>query len=113
MTRLIYGVLLVLAVTILLIVQWHGAGIAVLLVLLVLLAAPLGYGRPPAQLDTGFVLGLAMPVVRVGSYLTGLHGPAYHGSPPSRADWVTMAAFVVTAVAAACAGAWLRRRRPG
>jgi hypothetical protein len=111
MNRILYLAGLALALAILIYVEWHTDEVTLVLALLLLLAAALGFARPAAALATGLVLGLAILLAHGGSFLTGLYSPAYQGMPPSRADWLVMAALVLPALAAAYAGAWARRAR--
>lgn len=110
MARLLYVLALLVALMLLLYVEWHTDEVTIVLGLLLLLALANGFGRPGAALVTGLVLGLAIPLAHFASHATGLYVPRYQAVPPSAGDWATMAALVLPALAAAYAGAWLKRQ---
>jgi hypothetical protein len=110
MARLLYILALLVALALLLYVEWHTDEVTIVLGLLLLLALANGFGRPGAALATGLVLGLAIPLAHFASQASGLYLPRYQLAPPSAGDWITMAALVLPALAAAYAGAWLKRQ---
>ena len=113
MNRIVHLALLALAAALLIYVEWHTDEVTVVLALLLLLAAALGFARPASALATGLALGIVILLAHAGSILTGLYSPSYQGLPPSRGDWLMMTALVLPALAAAYAGAWMRRAMAG
>jgi len=105
----LYALLLFLGTVLVLYVEWHTDEVTVVLALLIVVAALLGYLRPGAALTTGVVTGLAIPLAHLMSTLSGRYQPAYQVQPPSLGDGLVMAALVLPALAAALAGAWARR----
>lgn len=110
MIRLLYALALLLAAALLLYVEWHTDEVTIVLGLLLVLALANGFGRPHAALVTGLVLGFAVPLAHLASNVSGVWIPRYQVAPPSAGDWITMAGLVLPALAAAYAGAWLKRR---
>lgn len=110
MTRLLYALALLLAAALLLYVEWHTDEVTIVLGLLILLALANGFGRPGWAPVTGLVLGLAVPLAHFASEASGVWIPRYQVAPPTAGDWLMMVALVLPALAAAYAGAWLKRR---
>jgi len=110
MARLLHALALAVALALLLYVEWHTDEVTIVLGLLLLLALANGFGRPGAALVTGLVLGLAIPLAHFASQASGLWIPRYQATPPAIGDWIVMAALVLPALAAAYAGAWLKRQ---
>jgi hypothetical protein len=106
----LYVPLLVLGAAIVLFFEWHTDEVTVVLAVLLLVAALLGFVRPGAALATGLVIGLAIPLAHLASGMSGRFAPAYQTAPPSTADALVMTVLVVPAAAAAFLGAWLRRQ---
>jgi hypothetical protein len=108
--KLVYPILLAFAVAALLYVEWHTDEVTLVLALLLILAAALGFLRPVMALATGIVIGLAIPLAHLMSMASGRYQPAYQAAPPAGGDWAAMALLVLPALAAAYAGAWLGLR---
>jgi hypothetical protein len=109
-TAFLYALLLAGGVAALLFFEWHTDEVTVVLALLLLVAAALGFLRPGAAPATGIVIGLAIPLAHLASSFTGRFTPAYQSTPPSGGDALVMAALILPALAAAFLGAWLRRQ---
>jgi hypothetical protein len=107
---LLYALLLALGVAAVIYFEWHTDEVTVVLALLLLVAAALGFFRPGAALATGIAVGLAVPLAHLATTLTGRFPPPYQTAPPSGTDALVMIALVIPALAAALVGAWVRRQ---
>lgn len=110
---LLYALLLLLGAAAILYFEWHTDEVTVVLALLLLVAAGLGFLRPGAALATGIVIGAAVPLAHLASTMTGRFIPVYQSTPPSGTDAIVMAALLIPALAAAFLGAWVRRQVTG
>jgi hypothetical protein len=110
---LLYAALLALGAAAVLYFEWHTDEVTVVLALLLLIAAGLGFLRPGAALATGIVIGAAVPLAHFASMMTGRFTPVYQSTPPSGTDAIVMVALLIPALAAAFLGAWVRRQVTG
>lgn len=108
--RLLHALLVVLGGAFVLYVEWHTDEVTVTLAVLLLVAAGLGAARPGAAVYSGIAIGLVLSLAYLVVTLSGRFQPLYLVAPPSLIDAAILSALVLPAVAAAMAGAWLRRR---
>lgn len=107
---LLHAAFIVAGMALVLFIEWHTDEVTVVLALLLLVAAALGFARPGAAIVSGVAIGVAVPLAYLVVTLSGRFQPLYLVAPPSLGDAVMMAVLVVPATAAALFGAWVRRR---
>jgi hypothetical protein len=97
-------------VGILLYVEWHADGDAVVLALLIGTAAILGFFRPQRAKLTRLFVGESLLVAHASTTATGWWLPFYQFAPLNWDDWVIVASVGIPALVSAIVGATYRRR---